>query len=299
MKSSHQSSIFHLAILAIGAFACSHAEERQFGESTESDAHVDAVACDLPSINEEYHKYNPFTMLPFDPREWVIDDMKVPADPTKCAELDIVACRIHRSCEGDEGAKKYQCFNSDGLLTKYFSLDITGPLPCTKEQLMDWIVAESEECSHSVGFDALPWENSAFMDLSQFKPQVCTNASRTRFRLQSIDGSVVRLTRVLEHYPCASRDIHLWQACVYSLEEKVWNKALPFTSCESWSGLGGHGTTHSDRLEVGVTASCDGKCIQARFVDEQSVPGSPGPATPYKGLAEEFVSCDVDVVPHP
>jgi hypothetical protein len=297
VKQAHGVPSGLIVMLAVGTFACSPGEEPRRGLSSETDAQTDTMACDLP---DTYVK--PYIMLPFDPLEWIIDDMYVQPDPEKCAELDVVACRINLRCTGDFTAKSYQCFNAQGILTNFFAFDYAGPVPCSKDQLMEWIIAESEECSHTVGFDALPAEGGALLDLSRFKPIVCTNVSRTRFRLQSVDGSILRLTRLVDHYPCDSGTIHAWWTCVDTADAQVWNQSLPFSRCQDWAGWGltgeRHGT-HPDGLEVQVLGSCDGKCIVSRFVAAQSIPGDPGPATAYKGLADAFTSCevDIDVVP--
>jgi len=191
--------------------------------------------------------------LSVDPQDWQGPDSFFQADATECAKLGIVACRREDSCLGSV----YICFNKNAEGIEYFAPSQGGTIPCSKSQFVEWLAAESKDCTRQIGSEEVPSAMVALMGSVSSQSTLCANESKTRIRAISPDG-------ILEfvYWPdlCGGHvlDSSTWTLCASPANANVWNKGLPFLHCSS------HSASFSDSgkwLEFAMRTDCVRKCM--------------------------------------
>jgi hypothetical protein len=225
--------------------------------------------------------------LRVDPQGWVGPDSFFQFDAAECAKLGIVACRREDSCLGS----MYICFNKNAESVEYFAPSQGGTIPCSKSQFVEWLAAESKDCTRQIEPDEIPSAMTALMSSVSDRSTLCCNDSKTRIRLTTPDS-----TLQFVYWPglCGGQklDVSAWTLCGSPGNADIWNKALPFLNCSWYSASS---TDSNIWLEFAMRTDCDRKCV-ALMAPIAANPELDLPAF-VNSLAADFQGCPTDGQP--
>ncbi len=216
-----------------------------------------------------------------DAASWLAD---IHPDPSSCAELGIVACRVV-GCQ-----PHILCWNASGQTVEIFTAQ--SAIPCTKEQFSQWLMSDQAECTRSVALSELPGVATMLLATEKFSTTVCSNSSGTRFRLDGPSGSA----RVVFWPDSCTHGIHAqfagWTICGSPATADVWVGGAPFMQCPSW-----YKSIDVDRTAIGkvpkhlvlaMHTDCATKCVLPYSGDAADDPEWPNYLAAVSG---EFAMC--------
>jgi len=211
------------------------------------------------------------------PLAQVVDmpDARFAPDPVACAALGIATCWRQFYCGWPS---VYRCWNADGIYVAEFTPSSNDPpFPCTRAQLAQWLQAETADCAKKVSVDEIPAPARLLVAPGKLGNTVCANASSTRFRIDTPNGSV----RITNNTHCPSNKFRaLWTVCASPGDAALWRNDLPFVRCLDYA-------TETTWERVFVHSECNGTCIFLEGGTDQEFVWSSALAT----MAAQFKDC--------